>query len=339
MASGGWFARSLRSRTGLIQWVLLLLSVAFVAWLLVTRADDLRSAFELTPRLFWLITLSSYGTFALNGVELQVLSRKFGSHIPIKEALALGLMVSTLNYLPMKTGTVLNGIILKARYKLPLTDFAALVLGSSFIHLWVALSLAGISLLFGAGTEIAWGLLMLLGPTVVVAGLVIWGRLRETGKHEGHESRVVRVASRAVDGIGMIFSDPKLLVTDLSINVGLILLWAARAYWSFQALGIQASFASVLTVSALGIVFTRLSVIPGGVGFREAGSAFGSAITGLPANAGMAASVIDRAVMLVWLLAIGVPTTMWMMRITGVHLEEAFAAGKPREEALEDGAQ
>ena len=326
MASDGWLSRSLRSRLGLAPWVLLVASVAFVVWILATHGEDLRKAFDLTPRLFWLITASSFATFAVNGIELQVLARRFGRRIPLNEALALGLMVSTLNYLPMKSGTVLNGVILKARYALPLSDFGALVLGSSLIHLWVALALAGASLLLAPAPVLGWGWLMLAGPTAGVFALAAWGRLRRVGRFAGHDSRLVRTASRAVDGIGLIFSDGRLLATEMAINLALIGLWAARSMWSFNSLGVDASYASVLTMSALGIVFTRLSVIPGGMGFREAGSALGSAITGLAANVGMAAAVVDRAVMLIWLLVVGVPTTAWMLKVTGVSLDAAIGS-------------
>jgi len=323
VSSRAWLARSLKTRQGLLQWALLIGAVGFVVWILSTRWDDLQAAFQLTPRIFLLITLSSFGTFALNGIELQVLAGKFGRRIPFREGQLLGLMVSTLNYLPMKAGTVLNGVIMRARYGLPLTDFAALVAGSSVIHLWVCGVMAGVALLLGPASERTWGLLFLLVPTTVVGGLMLWGRARTAGRFETHDSRVVRVASRAVDGVGTIFSDPVLLAKDIAINVGLVTLWGARSYWAFQAIGVNASYGSVLTVTALGILFTRLSIIPGGVGLREAGAALGSTITGIPGDLGFAASVIDRAVMLFWLLIIGVPGAVYLLKTTGVGLDDA----------------
>lgn len=339
MSSRAWLARSLRTRSGLLQWVLLIAAVGFVAWIVVTRGDDLKAAFELTPRIFILISLSSFVTFALNGLELQVLAGRFGRRIPFKEGQILGLMVSTMNYLPMKTGTVLNGVLMRARYGLPLSHFTALVAGSSVIHLWVGLSMAGGALLLGPRAHHAWGYLFLLGPSALVIALIAWGRIRRSGRFETHDSRIVRVTSRAVDGVGEIFSDARLLAIEVAINVGLITMWALRSFWSFQAIGVAASFGSVLTVTALGILFSRLSIIPGGVGFREAGSAFGSAISGLSAEVGFAASVIDRAVMLVWLLLIGVPSAVYLLRITGVSLDDAVRGPRGAVEEENDGAR
>ena len=337
MSSGSWFARSLRSRSGLVQWILLLASVAFVAWIILSHGSDLKAAFHLTPGIFVLLTLSSFGTFALNGIELQVLAGKFDRRVPFFEGQILGLMVSTLNYLPLKTGTVLNGVLMKARYKLHLSDFTALIAGSSVVHLWMCGVLAGAALLIGDRTHVAWGLAFLLTPSVIVAAIIIWGRVRTPGRFASHGNRAVRAVSRAVDGVGLMFSDWRLLAKDVTINIGLVTLWAARSYWSFQAIGIHASFGPVLTMSALGILFTRLSIIPGGVGLRETGAAFGSAIAGLSAEAGFAASVIDRAVMLIWLLLVGVPASVYLLRVTGVGLGDALGASRDQDEEIADG--
>jgi uncharacterized membrane protein YbhN (UPF0104 family) len=337
VSSRAWLARSLRSRSGLLQWALLLGAVAFVVWIIVSHREELKTVLDLTPQIFALITVSCFATFALNGIEVQVLASLFDRRIPFNEGLLLGLLVSTLNYLPMKTGTMLNGVLLRARYRLSLSHFTALIAGSSVVHLWVGLSMAGIALLLGTPQHLGLGLLFLLGPSAVVASIVVWGRMRTTGKYEAHESRFVRAASRAVDGLGELFSSGKVLALDIAINVGLVTLWAARMYWSFKAIGVSASFGEVLTVTALGILASRLSVIPGGVGFREAGAAFGSAITGLSAAAGFAASVIERAVTLIWLLLVGVPATMYFLRLTGVGLDDAIGKPSPADAGGDDG--
>lgn len=318
---GSWIASSLRSRSGILQWLSIVASVAFVAWILASRGDELKQALSLTPSLFVLISLAAFATFAVNGVELQVLAARFGNRIPLKDALLLGLMVSTLNYLPMKTGTMLNGVILKYRHGLTFSHFAALVAGSSVIHLWVALTLAGLSLLFTAPGPLAWALLG--GPTLAVLAVVVWGRLRRSGRFEEHPSKPVRALGKALDGLGLIFSSPRLLVLETLINVALIGLASLRTMWSFTALSTDASFAVALVVTSVSIFAARLSVIPGGLGFKEGGAAAGSAMAGVDAGLGLAASVIDRAVTLVWLLLLGVPAAIYLQRKTGIDIEEA----------------
>lgn len=335
--SDSWLKSSFRSRNGLLQWLSLGVAVAFVVWIVITRREDLESVLKLTPTLFALISASALLTFAVNGIELKVLAGRFGSRIGFFDSLLLGLMVSTLNYLPMKTGTMLNGALLKMRHKVSLAHFAALVAGSSVIHLWVALVLAG-AVLVGQGNDplLAWGFVLV--PTAVVVGLMVWGRTRREGKLDEHSSKLLRVAGRAVDGMGLIFSSHRLLAIEIALNVALIVLASLRTMWGLEALSSDAGFASALVVTAVGIFAARLSVIPGGIGFREGGSAAGAAFAGIPAGLGLAASVIDRAVTLVWLLLLGVPAAVYLQRVTGIDLLQAqrmraSAEGEPATEA------
>lgn len=316
-----WLARSLKSRAGLLQWVSIVAAVAFIAWILVSRGDDLEAAFSLTPGLFVLISVSALFTFLVNGIELKVLVTRFGNAVPLRDAMLLGLMTSTLNYLPLKAGTMLNGVILRVRYGLKLSHFAALVAGSSVIHLWTALVLSGCALVANGQTRL--GSLLAVAPTVALIALIVWGRLRSAGKLDGHHSRFVRAMGRAVDGMGLIFSSPRLLAIETALNLTLVVLASLRTYWSFQALSVDMSMAASIVVTGIGIVAARLSVIPGGIGFKEGGAATGAAMAGVDPGLGLAASVIDRAVTLVWLLALGVPATIYMQRSTGVDLETA----------------
>lgn len=335
MASRPTRASRLRSRAGIVQWVSLVAAVGFVAWILATRGDDLKAAFSLTPTLFVLISLSAIATFIVNGIELQVLAARFESHIPFRESMLLGLLVSTLNYLPAKTGTVLNGLLMKARYKISLGHFGALVAGSSVLHLWVALGCAGTALLIG-GESTSLAVMLLVAPTAVIAVLIIWGRTRRVGKFDDHTSKWVRAAWRVVDGIGMIYSSWRLLAIEIVLNVTLVMLASVRTMWSFDALSTNAGFGASVVVTAVGIFAARLSVIPGGIGFREGGSAAGAVAAGIEPSLGLAASVIDRAVNLVWLLVLGVPAAWYMMRITGIHLADATSARAATDDDSDD---
>ncbi len=315
-------------RAGVIQLVLLIAAAVFVGWILATRWDDLRAAASLTPRLFILISLSSFLTFLVNGLELHVLTGRFSRHVPVGDAFVLGLMVSTLNYLPMKTGTLLNGLLLKSRYNVQLAEFGALVAGSSLIHLWAALGLAGAVLL--ARGALAGGALLLVTPTIVMGIAFVWGRSHTGGRFGDNGPRLVHALGRAVDGLGMILGDMRLLAIELVLNVALIALWAARTMWSLEALSIDAGFDSALVITGLSIAAARLSIIPGGIGFKEAGAAAGAAYAGFSATIGLASSIIDRAVMLIWLLVFGVPASVWMLRRGGVTLR---GSGGRNEEA------
>ena len=331
--SGSWLGRTLRTRAGVLQWISIVLALGFVAWVISENSEQLAEAFDLTPRIFILISISAISTFLINGIELQVLAGRFGKRVPFKDALLLGLMVSTLNYLPMKTGTMLNGVMMRVRYGVSFAHFTALVAGSSVIHLWVALSLAGIALL-ATGTETGLAWLFAGGSTAVVAALVIWGRLHPAGTFDEHASRLVRALGRAVDGMSLIYSSGRLLLIEALINVVLVVLAALRTMWAFESLSIDAGFSISLVVAAVGIFAARLSVIPGGLGFKEGGAAAGAAMVGMEPAVGLTVSIIDRAVTLVWLLLLGVPATLYLQRRTGIDLA---SAAEERDTATAEG--
>lgn len=321
----------------MLQWFSIVAALGFVAWILITRAEDLRAAFSLTLPLFALISVSVVASFLLNGIELQVLAGRFDRHIPLGEALLLGLMVSTLNYLPMKTGTMLNGALMKVRYNVSFGHFGALVAGSSVFFLWTAAVSAGLMLLVETGPSAAVTIL-LVAPNIVLAALIVWGRIHPRGWLDGHSSRVMRFAGRTIDGLGLIFSSGRLLAIELVINIALIGLNALRILWAFEALSVDASFAAATVVTSVGVFVSRLSVIPGGIGFKEGGSAAGARLVGIDAGLGLAASVVERAVSIVWLLVLGVPATLYLQRITGIDLARAeelraCAASTAEEEA------
>jgi hypothetical protein len=307
--------RADRSRRGvrILQWVSLVVALAFIGWVLAANRDELTLAFSLTPAVFASISVLALLEFVLNGLELKVLTRGFDTEVPHGDAFSIGLMVSVLNYLPLKAGTVLNGVVLKSRYSLPLSEFASLIAASNVIHLWTAAALAGGALVLGG--EPRTGVALIGVPTLGVIGLIVWGRRRSAGWLEGHDSRLVRAAGRAVDGLGHVFATPRLLAAEAAINLAIVLLTAGRMAVALDAVSARVSFGRALVVSSIGIIASLLSVVPRGLGFKEGGAAAGAVLARVSAAAGFAASVVERAVTLVWLLALGVPATLHQRRL------------------------
>lgn len=314
-----------RRRTGrILQWLALIASGILIAWVLGSRAEDLRHALALTPRLFALISASSLVTFLLNGAELRFLVRRFECDLPFHEAVALGLMASTLNYLPFKTGTLLNGAYLRTRRRVPFVHFAALTAGSAIVHLWAASLCAGVALILKQ--TLPWfGVVLVLVPGAVVAALYLWGKTARRGRFDEHDSRFVRLAGRAVDGLSLLFASPRLIAFEIAVNLGLVALGAARMFWSLEALSVDRGFGAAVVVIVFAIVAERIAIIPGGLGIKESGAALGSDLVGVSPSMGFAASIIDRGVMLVWLIVLGLPATLWLQHRAGVSLAEARA--------------
>jgi uncharacterized membrane protein YbhN (UPF0104 family) len=130
-----------------------------------------------------------------------------------------------------------------------------------------------------------------------------------------------------VDGLGLIFSDPVLVAKEMLINGSLVGLASLRTMWAFQALSTPVAWDKAVVITAIAIFAARLSVIPGGLGFREGGAAAGAVAVGLSSTLGLGTAMIDRAVNLVWLVLLGVPATLYVQRTTGLHVRMSLAGG------------
>ena len=110
-------------------------TIAAIAWIVWKQRTVFSHVLSIDVATLAHVGERHHLSFLVNGIEMQVLVGKFGPKIPFRETMGLGLMVSTLNYLPMKTGTLLLGVVMRARHKVRLADFAALIAGSTVMYL------------------------------------------------------------------------------------------------------------------------------------------------------------------------------------------------------------
>jgi uncharacterized membrane protein YbhN (UPF0104 family) len=310
-----------------LQSILTVAVVAVIAWLVYDNWDSFVRILDVGPAELIGISAAVLASFVVLGVMIQALANHFGARIPLTQTVLLGLMTTTLNYLPMKTGTFVEGVILRTRYQVKFSHFLALVAGSNAMHVWATFSVAGLFLLVEGVDEqvLAWSLLIL--PTAGLAGLMWWGLRHEAGADPTHESRIVRGVVRAVRGLREIFGEPRMVVLLVVTNLVLVLLNAVRFWLAFRAVSSPVSFTEALVIASVAVVTHRLSVLPGGIGFREGGVAVAAALVGVPAGVGLAAALVDRAIMLVWIVALGGPATIHLMRATGVTAAELLTRG------------
>jgi uncharacterized protein (TIRG00374 family) len=262
---------------------------------------------------------------------IQALANHFGARIPLPQTVLLGLMTTTLNYLPMKTGTVVEGIVLRTRYGVSFSHFIALVAGTNSMHIWATFTVAGLFLLVEGVDEqvLAWSLFVL--PTVGLAGLVWWGSRHDASGKPTHDSKIVRGIVRSVRGLREIFGEPRMVALLVVTNLVLVLLNGIRFWLAFRAVSSPIDFTEALVVASVAVVTHRLSVLPGGIGFREGGVAVAAALVGIPAGVGLAAALVDRAIMLLWIVVFGAPATAYLLRWTGVSAVEVLASGSAAE--------
>lgn len=314
MSGGGGRGRAGRA---IFQWALVGATVAVIAWLLYSRREELGQLRRLD---LWTLTLASATTilgYYLGGWSLKLQAQRFGAKMTVVDAMLVGLATYTLNYLPMKSGTVLQGAVMKARYGVRLSEFAALITGNHLMSLWGTATMGGLFMsAMGLGGWWAWLLLCL--PTATLAVLYVWGRARgeRAVDADAHgESRARRAAAVAVEGMWALFRDLPLLAWLSGINIVLVLLQAVRLWLLTEALGVSIGPGASVVVASIALVTYRFSFLPGGLGFREGGMAAGSAAVGLAPAIGLALAVVDRAIDAVWILLLGLPASLYLSRL------------------------
>ena len=306
-----------------LQWALTALTVAAIVWYLAPSFGDIAAVTRVTPALLLLAAAGLALQFLANGMVFKLFVEHFGKPMNLGQAVLIGLMDSTLNYLPMKAGTVATGFVLVRQYGIHVGDFAAIVAGSTVLNVWLAAIVSGICLLL-LDVESSLALSVIVVSTVLVAGLMAWGRTHHPRAAEEH-SRIRRGIGRMVGGLALIFRSPRLVAGLTALNLVRLGAVALVLYASFAAISHDISGAEALAIAGLAFVLGRLSILPGGLGFKEAGIAGTAALIGVPAVYGLAAAVIDRGVMALALVVLGIPATVIVLTRSRTTLAGATA--------------
>jgi len=298
--------------TWLAQWGLTLLVAALIVGALAPHRAEIAAVLALTPVLLASVSVAVLTQFTMNGVVLKLMFEHFGARVTLHETVVIGLMDSTLNYLPMKAGTVATGAVALKRYSVKISQYAAVVAGTTLINVWVCGALAGL-LLLPANPGL--GLTLILVPSTIVVILGWWGH-----SHSAEEvqdgGRVMDALRRAVRGLQGMFADRRLLARIILTNVVRLAAVSAQLYFSFRAVSTPITIADSIVIGGFATVLGRVSIIPGGLGFREGGIVAAATIVGIDPTIALAASVIDRAVHMLWLLILGLPSTIYITRTT-----------------------
>lgn len=309
--------RSARRRlTGTIaQLAAMLAAVVVVAVLLSQRGDELARITELGALPLALASVTTLVNWVLNGVQLNRLITRFETVISQFETWLLVMAGYALNHLPMKAGTVAQSVALRARWGVRITHFVALSAASQLVSLWSAATLAGVfALVSGALPALAW--LLVLGPSAALATLVLWGRSHERSGAQDGQGRWAARLSSAVDGLSELLTDGTTMAVLVLVNLSSVTLVSARLFVIFGALGSPIGFEQAMLIGALTMVANILGVVPAGVGFREGGIVAGAALAGADPSVALAVAVVDRGVDVLWVLLAGVPSAVWLGRVS-----------------------
>jgi hypothetical protein len=255
-------AGSARSR----QW---LLACAFVLFVVISvlafRAlpDGVRLRWGVLPLLVLVTTPLSV---LANAAEFRVMGAINGHDIGWLSAARLTVIAGAANLLPLPGGIVIRTQALRkagSSYRHALAANAAAGLA------WIGMGSLAIAVLFVRDRRLAAALLMVVGLACLVAVRAILHRIdRATSTRYLAQLIVIELATVVVSG--------------------------ARIFLAFRLIGLTASAAQSIALTASQIVAAAVGVFPAGLGLREAlAGGIGSAVH-LPLSASVAATAADR---------------------------------------------
>jgi len=248
-----------------------LLGVAFVLFIVISvlsfrgLPDGLHFRWWLLPVL---ILVTTPMTVLANAAEYRVMGRMSGHDVSWLDSARLTIIAGAANLLPLPGGIVIRTQALRSK-------------GSSYKRALAANAVAGIAWL-GTGSLVIAVMFVGKGSTrlaSLVLALVGVGSLV-----------VVAVMLRKVAGAAM----PRLLMRLIVVEAATVAVSGLRTFLAFKLIGLSASPAQSVALTASLIIAAAVGIFPAGLGIRELiAGAIGTAVS-LSASESVAATASDR---------------------------------------------
>lgn len=260
--------------------VLAVLLLGFGTWVALSRLTLDPSQMRLAP-LLWLIGLGVPATVLLNTVEMELSAAMLGKSFGPLRALRMTIFASAANMLPLPGAAMVRVAGLGA-------------LGGSFkaggsVTLMIALMWMGVAFL-GSGA-----FLFPVKPGLASVGLAVGLALTITAL----------IWSRRISGAWR--TGIKIAVLK-SVLVGVSVF---RIYLCLAALGLPVTLSQVSVFAISGVLGSAVSIVPAGLGVREAVSAALAPLVALPAAGAFLATALDRVVTMTTMLILAGVTALF----------------------------
>lgn len=293
----------------IVGWLLVAAAAAWVA----RRSDVLHSLGSVSVAALAGMSLAYVAALGAAGLNMRTLALLCDVRLDFVEWFGLTVGNSMYNLvLPGRAGVFARGFYLHRRHGLPPGRFMAIVLASA----WHMLLASALVLLFA--TILRNGPANLLGFAIaIVAGLVgtaiILGRSPRE-RLPGETSRLGRLARDAFEGVAVFRNHrPDGCVVFVQSAV-FILLSAASLGIACVAVGQTPSPTGVAAAAALVSLSSVVALTPGNLGVKEAITASCAGLLGVDAEHALLASLVDRAVAMVVVVALGLAFNRALLR-------------------------
>ncbi len=289
----------------LLQALIALVLVALMAYLGRKYYDQLPRLLEVTWPMLLLITALFMLMRVFMGEVYREALRALDIRIGHYEAFMLAMIVSMTNLLLPRMGMGAPALYLKARHRVPIADFVALLLPTTVLQV-ACLGIIGLLcqgyLWRFAGLAWDWRLATALGGMTLVSLLCLLEPMHVPERWHGRLAEFLR---RFLRSWSILRASPRLVLYILLLQAAVLVTQALRLWACFWALGQPVSLPAVTLASFLGQIGSLIGYTPGGLGFREGGIGLGAAMMGVDVDTAVSAGLLDRAVMTVAVVVLG----------------------------------
>jgi uncharacterized membrane protein YbhN (UPF0104 family) len=260
------------------------------------------TSFEKLKSLDWrfvlVLLVLNMLNFILLGLTHKLPLIKNNIHLPFKEWHGLCMVSELFNLLlPAKGGTGIRMLYLNEHKNLGMREF----LSMSFAIVLIGFTFLGVAGLiychyFLTKNHVIFSLLQSLFIALTVSGFLLMFMTNLV-------SRVFRIKRKY---------SPKTYLKDLKLSSNILILWIGmfvlypiKIFISFKAIGIELSIFDSLEISLILLATSLFQVLPGNIGVKEIVTAYIGKQYGIEFEVALLASLVDRAVLVLYLFPIG----------------------------------
>lgn len=290
-------------------------SVLAVGWYIWLKRAEFSSLLDLSMLDLIVLTLGTVGAWGCNAWQTMLMYRAEGKEMSLYENMMLASAANFGNYMPLRAGTLVRATYMKQVHGLSYSRTGS-IFGIRVVLMVVstgALGLIGVIGLWASGGAFSLELCLVFSGLLLLAALAFAFPLP---KFRGRSGRLSRAWSDFRAGFEMMQTR-----ADVSTQVCLIMLLqhaliGARLVVALDSVGaVTSPFAIVILAPLLGLS-TFISIVPGGLGIREALMGYVSFATGTAFSRGLFAASIDRVVMLLVTATLGLAGFIYVWRRT-----------------------
>ncbi len=297
----------------MIKWLKHILGIAllsFLIWYLVRHWQDVRALLKLNGFELAIIYFVSFIGILNSAAAVMAILKPMGIRALFIDMVLLQNASLLLNYVPMKFGTLFMANYLKRHYGLKYSQFGT-------FSVYLTLLLSAIAALTGiAAVVFVYGLAgvqkqILVGVFLVcfIASVFL---MFVPLPVPGGTSRLVIVLRDFLVGRKAVAQDAKALFWAGFFLLFNFVLASVRLAVIYHSMNVKVHPAGFLVLGALGFILMFINITPGALGIREAVLGAGAVVLGVPLEAGVAAAIIDRAIILSWAFVVGGVCTGWL---------------------------